>query len=161
MAILFMDLRRTWSPGAMWLEEVRLGVGVAVVGAGAVGDDGLVEAFLKFAAEAVDAAFGFFGELLLRGAVFDGADVLAHLEFEFLEQGGEFGFEFAGAVAEFDVAFAGEFGAFLIEGVLLLAGGFAVGFKLGEIVVEFVKEAGDVDLLGAEALRGRRRRWWG
>ena len=101
-----------------------------MIGAGAVGDDGLVEALLKLAAQARDAAFGFLGELLLGGAIFDGADGLAHLEFEVLEQRGQLGFEFAGAVAQFDVAFAGEFGALLIEGVLLLAGGFAVGFEL-------------------------------
>ena len=34
--------------------------------------------------------------------------VLAHLEFEVLEQRGQLGFEFAGAVAQFDVAFAGR-----------------------------------------------------
>ena len=33
-------------------DEVRLGVGIALVGAGAVGDDGLVEALLEFAADA-------------------------------------------------------------------------------------------------------------
>ena len=121
---------RTWSPGAMWREHVRLGVGVAVVCAGAMGDDGLVEALLKLAAQAGDAALGFLGELLLRGAIFDGADVLAHLKFEVLEQRGQLGFEFAGAVAQLDVAFAGEFGAFLIERVLLFACGFAVVFEL-------------------------------
>ena len=42
-------------------EDVRLGVRVAHVGAGAMGDDGLVEALLKLAAEAGDAAFGFLG----------------------------------------------------------------------------------------------------
>ena len=78
----------------MWLR-----VGVAGVGTGAVGDDGLVETLLEFAAEAIDAPFGFFGQLLLGGAVFDGADILAHLEFEFLHQRGELGLEFAGAVA--------------------------------------------------------------
>jgi hypothetical protein len=117
-----------------------------------VGDDGLVEALLKLAAQAQDAAFGFLGELLLRGAVFNGAHGFAHLEFEVLEQRGELGFEFAGAVAQLDVAFAGEPGAFLVERVLLLAGGFAVGFKLRELVVQLVEEAGDVDLLRAEAL---------
>ena len=86
---------------------MRLGVDVAGVCAGAMGDDGLVEALLKFAAEAGDAALGFLGELLLGGAIFDGADVLAHLKFKFLHQRGELGFEFAGAVAEFYVAFAG------------------------------------------------------
>ena len=69
-------------------------------------------------------------KLLLRGAIFDGAHVLAHLEFEFLEQRGQFGFELAGAVAQFDVAFAGQLGAFLIERVLLFAGGFPLGLKL-------------------------------
>ena len=66
-------------------EKVRLGVGIADVGTGAVGDDGLVEALLKLAAETEDAALGLFGELLLRGAVLDGADGFAHLEFEVLE----------------------------------------------------------------------------
>ena len=136
------------------LEQVRLGVGVAQIGAGAVGDDGLVEALLKLAAQAQDAAFGFFGELLLRGAIFDGADGLAHLELEVLEQRGQLGFELAGAVAQLDVAFAGQLGALLIERVLLLAGGLAFGFKLGEFVVQLVEEAGDVHLLRAEALAG-------
>ena len=131
---------------------MRLGVGVAVVGAGAVGDDGLVKALLKFAAQAVDAALGFLGELLLGGAVFDGTDILAHLEFEFLHQRGELGFEFAGAIAKFDVAFAGEPGALLVEGVLLFAGCLAVFFELREFVVQSIEEAGDVDLLRAEAL---------
>ena len=101
-----------------------------------------------------DAAFGFLGELLLRGAIFDGLDVFAHLEFELLHQRGEFLFEFAGAVADLDVAFASEPGALLVESVLLVAGGFAFGFELGELVVEAVEEAGDVDLLRAEALAG-------
>ena len=80
-----------------------------------MGDDGLVEALLKFAAEPVDAPLGFLGELLLGGAVLDGTHILAHLEFEFLHQRGELGFQFAGAIAKFDVAFAGEFGTLLIR----------------------------------------------
>ena len=41
------------------LHHVRLGVGVALIRAGTMGDDGLVEALLKLAAQAQDAAFGF------------------------------------------------------------------------------------------------------
>ncbi len=66
-------------------EHMRLGVRIVDVRAGAVGDDGLVEALLKLAAQAGHAAFGFFGKLLLRGAVFDGAHGFAHLEFKVLE----------------------------------------------------------------------------
>ena len=40
--------------------DMRLRVGVPLVGAGAVRYDGLVEALLEFAPQAVDAAFGFF-----------------------------------------------------------------------------------------------------
>ena len=104
------------------LEQVRLGVGVADIRAGAVGDDGLVEALLKLAAQALDAAFGLFGELLLADAIFDGADRLAHLKLEVLEQRGQLGFEFAGALAQLDVALAGELGALLIERILLARG---------------------------------------
>jgi hypothetical protein len=43
------------------LHDMRLGVGVALIRAGAVGDDGLVEALLKLAAQALDAAFGLLG----------------------------------------------------------------------------------------------------
>ncbi len=43
------------------LEDVRLGVRVANVRAGAMGDDGLIEALLKLAAQAQDAAFGLLG----------------------------------------------------------------------------------------------------
>jgi hypothetical protein len=43
------------------LQDVRLGVGVAHIRAGAVGDDGLVEALLKLAAQAQDAALSFLG----------------------------------------------------------------------------------------------------
>ncbi len=106
-------------------DDVGLGVGVALIGAGAVGDDGLVKALLKLAAQAGDAAFGLFGELLLGGAIFNGADGLAHLEFKVFEKRGKLQFEFAGAIAEFDIALAGKLGAFHVEGVLLLARGFA------------------------------------
>jgi hypothetical protein len=41
------------------LEQVRLSVGIALIGSGAMRNDGLVEALLKFAAQARDAAFGF------------------------------------------------------------------------------------------------------
>ena len=54
-----MDLMQHLVAGRDVLEQVRLGVRVAHVGAGAVGDDGLVEALLKLAAQAQDAAFGF------------------------------------------------------------------------------------------------------
>ncbi len=55
---------------------------------------------------------------------------------------------------EFDVAFASEAGALLIEGVLLCAGGFAFGFEVGELLVKVFEEAGDVGMLGAEAVAG-------
>jgi hypothetical protein len=97
--------------GSDVLEQMRLRVGVALIGAGAVGDDGLVEALLKLAAQARHAAFGFFRELLLRGAVLDGADGLAHLELEVLEQRGQLGFQLARPVAQLHIAFAGQFGA--------------------------------------------------
>ena len=119
--------------------------------------DGLVEALLEFAAQARDAPFGFLRELLLRGAVLDGAHVLAHLEFEFLHQRGQLGFELAGAVAQFDVALARQPGPLLIERVLLLAGGLALFFELGEFVVQLVEKARDVDLLRAQPLRARRQ----
>ncbi len=135
-------------------DDMRLGVGVALIGSAAMRDDGLVEAFLKLAAQADHAALRFFRELLLGGAVFNGAHVFAHLELEILEQGGQLGFKLAGAGAQLGVAFAGEAGTLLIEGVLLLAGGFAIGFELGELVVEAIEEAGDIHLLGAEALPG-------
>ena len=41
-------------------QQVGLGVLVTLVGAGAVGDDGLVKALLELAAQAVDAALGLF-----------------------------------------------------------------------------------------------------
>ena len=91
---------------------------------------------------------------MLGGAIFDGADGLAHLEFEVFEERGELDFEFASAIAQLNVAFTSEFGAELVESVLLLAGGLALGFKLGDFVVKALKEAGDVDLLGAETLAG-------
>ena len=59
--------------------------------------------------------------------------------------------ELAGAVAEFGVAFASQAGAFLIQGILLFASRFAIGFELGEVGVEFIEEAGDINLLRAEA----------
>ena len=71
---------------------MRLGVGVSLIGSGAVGYDGLVEAFLELAAQARHAALGFFRELLLRRAVLDCAHRLAHLEFEVFEQRGQFYF---------------------------------------------------------------------
>ena len=58
-AILFIDLMRTWSPAAMWRTMCGWAFGVALIRAGAVGDDGLVEALLKLAAQARDAALGF------------------------------------------------------------------------------------------------------
>ena len=84
------DYDDRWSDGELLteldvFEKVRLGVCVANVRAGAVGDDGLVEALLELAAKTRHAAFGFFGELLLGGAIFDGANGLAHLEFEILQ----------------------------------------------------------------------------
>ena len=136
------------------LENVRLGVGVALIGAGAVGDDGLVEALLKLAAQAQDAALGLLRQLLLGGAILDGADRLAHLEFEVLEQRGQLGFEVAGAVAQFDVALASEPGPLLIERVLLGAGGLAVVFQLRQLAVQAVEKAGDIHLLRTQALAG-------
>ena len=85
-AILFIDLRRTWSPVAMCFKICGWALASPNIGAGAVCDDGLVEALLKLAAQALDAAFGFLRQFLLRGAIFDGADRLAHLELEVLEQ---------------------------------------------------------------------------
>ena len=142
--------------GCYVTQQMRLGVDIILVGTGAMGDDGLVEALLKFAAKPVDAAFGFFGKLLLCGAIFDGAHVLAHLEFELLDQRGELGFQFAGTVAQLDVTFAGEFGAFKVQRVLLFASGLLFGFKLREFVVEAIEEAGDIDLLRAKAFAGGR-----
>ena len=129
MAILFIDLRRTWSPAAMCF-TIAAGRWRRPVGTGAVGDDGLVEALLKLAAQALDAAFGFLGQLLLPGAVFDGAHGFAHLELEVFEQRGELGFKVADPIAQLDIAFAGEPGAFLVEGVLLFTRGFLLGLKL-------------------------------
>ena len=80
--------------------------------------------------------------------------VLAHLELEVLEQRGELGFEFSRAVAQLDVAFAGKLGTFLIQRVLLFASGLAFDFELGQFVVQFVEEAGNIDLLRAETLAG-------
>jgi hypothetical protein len=136
MAILFIDLRRTWSPTAMCLRMCGWALASPDIRAGAVGDDGLVEALLKLAAQAQDAAFGFLGELLLPGAIFDGAHRLAHLELEVLEQRGQLGFQLAGAVAQLDVALAGEPGSLLVERVLLGAGGLAVLFELREFAVQ-------------------------
>ena len=138
-------------------EDVRLCIGIARVGAGAVGDDGLVEALLELAAQAVDAAFGFFGKLLLRGAVFDGADVLAHLEFEFLHQRCELGFEFAGAVAKFDVAFAGQLSALLIKGVLLLTRSLSSRLRARKDRRAGCRGSGRCRLAASRGARGRRR----
>ena len=137
------------------LQQVRLRVGIALVRAGAVRDDGLVEALLKLAAQALDAAFGFLRQLLLRGAIFDGAHRLAHLELEVLEQRGQLGFQLARAVAQLHVAFAGQLRALLVQRVLLFARRFALVFKLRELVVQPVEEARDVDLLRAQPLAGR------
>ena len=41
------------------LEQVRLRVGIALIRAGAMRNDGLVEALLKLTAQAGDAALGF------------------------------------------------------------------------------------------------------
>ena len=64
---------------------------------------------------------------------------------------GEFGFQFAGAVADLEIALAGETSALLVQGVLLLASGLVLDFKLRELVVQFVEEAGDIVLLGTKA----------
>ena len=136
---------------------MRLRVLVALIRAGAVRDDGLVEALLKLAAQALDAPLGFFGELLLRGAVLDGAHVLAHLELEVLEQGGQLALELTHAVAHLRVALALQLFPFLVERVLLLARGLALHFELREFVVQFVEKARDVGLLRAHPLRAQRR----
>ena len=134
---------------------MRLGVGVAGVGAVLVGDYGRVELLFEVAAQALDAAFGFFGELELAGAVFDGVDGLAQLEFEVLEQGAEFLFELAGALFGFEIAFAGEAGALLVERVLLGAGGFAFGFKIGKLLVQIFAGTGRCRPAACPCGRGR------
>ena len=72
---------------------------------------------------------------MLGGAVFNGADGLAHLEFEVFEQRGELYFQFARAVAEFDVSFAGQLGAGLVQRILFFARRLALRFELRDLVV--------------------------
>ena len=137
-------------------QQVRLRIGVALIGPGAVRNNSLVEALLKLAAQAGDAPFGFFRELLLRSTVLDRAHVFAHLKFEVLEQRGQFGLKLAHAVAHFNIALAFQPFPLLIERVLLLARRFALDFELCKLAVQFVEEARDVGLLRAQAFtRGR------
>ena len=142
---------RTWSPGAMCLSRC----GWAFESPTSAPVRWATTVWLKLSWNSRrrrgDAALGLFRQLLLGGAVFDGADGFAHLELEVLYERGEFGFEFAGAVADFEIALAGETSALLVQGVLLLARGFFLDLKLRQLVVEFVEEAGDIDLLGTKA----------
>src|SRR5579862_648130 len=135
-------------------QQVRLGVGVALVRSGAMGHNRLVEALLEFAAQAGNAALGFFAEFLLSGAILDGAHVLAHLELEVLEQRGKLAFKVANAVSQFDVAFSGQPATLLVERVLLLSRRFLFDLERGDFVVQAVEKARDIDLLRTEPLAG-------
>ncbi len=133
--------------------QVRLRIGIALVGAGAVRNHRLVEALLKLAAQAVDAPLGFFRKLLLRGAILDGAHILAHLEFEVLQQRCQLGFKFARAVAQIPcrprapVCVRSWFSAYCCSRAALRS-----VFKLRQFVVQLVEETRDIDLLRAEPL---------
>ena len=63
-------------------DDVGTGVFVALVGAGGVGDDGLIELLAEFAAGFGDAAFGLLAELLGGGAILHGGDGLAGVVLE-------------------------------------------------------------------------------
>ncbi len=77
-----MDLSWTVSPTADAGDDVGTGVFVSAVGAGGVGDDGLIELLAELAAGAGDAAFGFLAELLGGGAILHGGDGLAGVVLE-------------------------------------------------------------------------------
>src|SRR5450631_1089023 len=134
----------------MWLS-----VHVALVRAGTMGNDGLVETFLEITTEAIDAALRFFRKLLLRGAIFDGAHGFPHLKLEVLEQRGKLCFQFAGAIAQLNIPFARKSSSFKIQGVMLFARDFSLLFELCKVLMQSIEEARNVDLLRPESLACR------
>ena len=66
-------------------DDLRLGVGVALIGSGGVGYHCSVELLAEFAAEFGDAAVGFFGKLLGGDAVLYGAYCFAGVIFKVAE----------------------------------------------------------------------------
>ncbi len=135
-------------------DDVRLGVLVAAVGSGVLGDDGGVEAFREFAAEAGDALLRLAGELLLSGAVLDGADGFAGLKFKVFDEGLELCFEVANFGAPLLHAFGVEPGALAGQLLFEAADAEALGVEGFELLVETVEEAGDVLGLGVQTLAG-------
>ena len=90
------------------LDELRLGVGVSVIGTSRVGDDGGVELLAEFAAHFRDAALGVFRELLRGGAVLDCIDSLARVIFEVFEEAVELLLHLANLELLFAFALGGE-----------------------------------------------------
>jgi hypothetical protein len=90
------------------LHDLRLGVGISLIGSGGVSDDGGIELFAKFAAKFGDAALGVFGEFLRGGSILNGIDRFAGVIFEVAENALQFLFH----LADFDLllflAFGGE-----------------------------------------------------
>ena len=135
------------------LEQMRLGIGVALIRAGAVGDDGLVEALLKLAAQAG----------MRRSASFDNFCCPARSSMartvSRIWNSKSLSSE-ASLVSSSRVRLRSSTSpsraSFAPPGLArtVLAGGFAVCFELGEFAVQFVEEAGDIHLLRAETLTG-------
>ena len=76
------------------LHQLRLRVGIALVGAGGVRYYRGIELLAKFAAQFGDAALGVFGELLGGGAVLHGVDGFAGVIFEVAKHGFQLLFHF-------------------------------------------------------------------
>ena len=91
----------------------------------------------------------------MRGAIFNGAHRLAHLEFKILQQRRQLGFQFARAVAQLHITLAGKLGALLVKRVLLLACGLSILFKLRQLLVQAVEEPRNIHLLRAQPLARR------
>ncbi len=141
----------------MPLGDVRLGVGVLLVGAGGMGNDGGVELAGELAAKGGDATSESRAIFLASALVVDGFDGLAKLVGEIFDERVEFAFELFGASLLFGTAFDFEAGAFAGELALALLERLALDGCGGELIVELVEEGSDVGGLSGELSRGRRR----
>ncbi len=146
-----MDLSCTVSPSETRATTWGRAFGSSLVGAGGVGDDGLIELLAEFAAGLGDAALGLLAKLRGGGAILHGGDGLAGVVLEIAHEGVQLLLQVADFIALLLEAFGFE--ATALAGYLLLAltQVEALGFNLAKIGVELVEEAGDVLRLGAEA----------
>ena len=140
------------------LDQLRLGVRIALVGAGGVGDDGGIELLAEFAAQLGDAAFGVFGKLLRGGAILNGIDRFAGVIFEIAQQALELLFHLADFGLLVFLAFRGELRFSRVRvpaSRVLQAQAFAFG--IAKFGVQLVEELADVAGLRSEARRARFR----